>query len=91
MSVNKKMIEECIALARKYGATRLILFGSVLEDPDNASDIDLACDGIEGWKLFEFGAKLEELSSVPVDVVPLKPPTRFTRYVEKKGRTIYEL
>ncbi|MFQ5640987.1 MAG: nucleotidyltransferase family protein [bacterium] len=85
------MIEKCIALARKYGATKLILFGSASKDPGHANDIDLACDGIEGWKLFEFGAELEELSAMPVDIVPLKPPTRFTKYVEKKGRIIYEL
>ena len=90
MSVNTDIIDKCIALAREYGATKLILFGSASEDPGNAYDIDLACDGIEGWKLFEFGARLEELSSVPVDIVPLKPSTRFTEYVERKGRIIYE-
>lgn len=91
MSVNQKMIDTCISLARKYGATKLILFGSALEDPKNAADIDLACDGIDGWEFFEFGAKLEELVSVPIDILPLQPPTRFTKYIERKGRTIYEL
>ncbi|MDZ7261501.1 MAG: DNA polymerase III subunit beta [candidate division KSB1 bacterium] len=85
MPISNDQINKCVAVVREFGATRLILFGSALENPDTAQDIDLACDGVEGWKLFELGARLEELLSVPVDLVPLSPPTRFTRYVEKKG------
>jgi len=90
MSISKTQIDRCVSLAREYGAKKVILFGSALENPEKANDIDLACDGIEGWQLFEFGAQLEELLLVPVDLVPLSPVTRFTRYVEKKGRVIYE-
>ena len=38
----------------------------------------------------EFGARLEELLARPVDLVALNPPTRFTKYIEKKGSIIYE-
>lgn len=90
MPISKNQIDRCVSLAREYGAKKMILFGSALENPERANDLDLACEGIEGWSLFEFGARLEELLLVPVDLVPLSPPTRFTRYVEKKGRVIYE-
>jgi len=90
MPINKAQIEKCVLLAKEYGAKKLILFGSALENPETANDIDLACDGIEGWRFFEFGARLEELLLVPVDLVPLNPPTRFTKYVGKKGQVIYE-
>jgi len=49
-----KTIEKIIRLSEDYGATRLILFGSYAETPSDAGDIDLACDGIHGWKLYEF-------------------------------------
>jgi len=51
MGIQQAQIERAIALAKAYGATRLILFGSALEAPAQAKDLDLACDGVPGWKL----------------------------------------
>ena len=82
MSVNQTQIERIVTLAKAYGAQRLILFGSALSTPDVARDIDLACDGIPGWKLYEFAAKLEEELHTTLDIVPLSPSTRFTRLIE---------
>ncbi len=90
MGIQRSQIERAIAIARSYGATRLILFGSALESPDQAQDLDLACDGIQGWKLYELGARLEEELRVPVDLVPLSPPNSFTRRIEQRGRVLYE-
>ncbi len=77
MRTTPTCVNEIIALARMYHAKRLILFGSFTENPEKARDIDLACDGIEGWKLYEFGAKLEETLNVPVDVIPLSQTDSF--------------
>ncbi|MFN3762619.1 MAG: hypothetical protein ACK4WK_05375, partial [Anaerolineae bacterium] len=57
MGVLPSHIERAVEIARAYGATRLILFGSALEMPDQARDLDLACDGIRGWKLYELGGQ----------------------------------
>lgn len=83
-------IQKAISMAKAYGATRLILFGSALETPAQARDIDLACDGISGWKLYELAARLEEELDTLVDLVPLTPATRFTRRIETQGRVLYE-
>jgi predicted nucleotidyltransferase len=88
MAINPKQIERAVALAKEYGATRLILFGSVLRAPKKAKDLDLACDGVPGWKLYELGARLEEELRVPLDIVPLTPPTPFTRLIEDKGQVL---
>ncbi len=77
-----------VRLARQFGATRLLLFGSALEDPETARDLDLACAGVPGWKLFEMSAALEQVLHVPFDVVPLDPPTPFTRLIEKRARVL---
>jgi len=90
MALNQVQIEKIIKLAKAYGAKRLILFGSSLQEPIQARDIDLACDGVSGWKLYEFGSKLEEELRTPLDLVPLSPPTRFTRRIEARGRVLYE-
>ena len=88
MPIDQSKIERATALARTFGVTRLILFGSALENPQAARDLDLACAGVQGWRLYELGARLEEELEVPSDLVPLEPPTRFTRYIETKGRRL---
>ena len=81
-------LDKITALARSYGSTRLYLFGSALENPDEARDIDLACDGVSGWKLYELAARLENELDMPFDLVPLSPPNKFTRLIETRGRRL---
>jgi predicted nucleotidyltransferase len=81
-------LSRAIGVAREFGATRLLLFGSALENPAEARDLDLACAGVPGWRFFELSAALEELLSVPLDIVPLDPPTPFTRQLEKRARVL---
>ena len=88
MKIANEHINKIVAIGKRYGATRLILFGGVVTRSENTRDIDLACDGIQGWKLYEFAARLEEELHNPVDIVPLSPPSRFTKYIEKKGKAL---
>lgn len=91
MGVTQDQINRIKALAQSYGAKRLILFGSAVEDPDTARDIDIACDGVLGWKLFELGAELEEQLRMHLDIIPLSPPSEFTRHIENKGKVLYDI
>ena len=88
MAVQQEQIERAVALAKAYGATRLILFGSAATAPEQARDLDLACDGISGWKFYELGARLEDELRIPLDLIPLDPPTRFTRLIEQRGKVL---
>ncbi|HNS02810.1 MAG TPA: DNA polymerase III subunit beta [Anaerolineae bacterium] len=88
MSISQTHLDRAITLAKAYGATRLILFGSALVQPQQARDLDLACDGVAGWKLYELGARLEEELGIPLDLVPLTPPTPFTRLIERRGKIL---
>jgi len=87
-AISQDQFETITVLARSYGATRLFLFGSALDNPVEARDIDLACDGVTGWKLYELAARLEDELNVPFDLVPLSPPNRFTSMVEARGRRL---
>ena len=87
MKLDQKMIDRIVDLAKTYGATKVILFGSVLEHPETARDIDIACD-IPGWEFFEYGALLEEEFRIPIDTVPLTPPNPFTEHIESIGRRL---
>jgi predicted nucleotidyltransferase len=82
------LLARSVGVAREFGATRLLLFGSALEHPAKARDLDLACAGVPGWKLFELAAALEEALRVPLDLVPLDPPTPFTRLIERSSRVL---
>lgn len=88
MNLDKEKLERIVALAKSYGASRLILFGSAAESPETARDIDLACSGVHGWKLYELAARLEDELQVPLDLVPLTPASRFTRRIEERGKVL---
>ena len=88
MAIHQEQLDIAIALVKAYGATRLILFGSAATTPEQAQDLDLACDGVTGWKFYELGARLEEELRIPLDLVPLSPPTPFTRLIERRGKVL---
>lgn len=82
------ILAKAVQVARSYGATRLLLFGSALANPANARDLDLACAGVPGWRLFELSAELEAVVRMPLDLVPLEPATPFTRLIQKRARVL---
>ncbi|MGO9203961.1 MAG: nucleotidyltransferase family protein [Limisphaerales bacterium] len=82
------ILTNAVMVARKFGAKRLLLFGSALDNPAAARDLDLACEGVPGWKLFELASALERTLGVPLDLVPLDSPTPFTRLIEKRARVL---
>jgi len=88
MAVTQSQIDRIIALAKSYGVTRLILFGSAVEEPEEASDIDIACDGVSGWKIYEMAAKIEDELDIPIDIVPLTPSNKLTKYIESIGKVL---
>ncbi|MCH8960357.1 MAG: DNA polymerase III subunit beta [Bacteroidetes bacterium] len=69
---------------------KLILFGSYLENPETARDLDLAVDGVQGWKLYELAARIERALRVPLDLVPLDKETPLTRRIKTHGEVLYE-
>lgn len=85
MGISQEKINRITEIAKSYGVTRLILFGSSATNPKQAKDIDLACDGVSDWDFYKLGAKLEEELDTPLDLVSLTPPNRFTRLIEKQG------
>lgn len=88
MAFDPSKIDKIVQLAKTYGATRLILFGSAMDTPQTARDIDIACDGIPGWKLFELAARIEDELHIPLDMIPLTPASRFTQNIEKRGKVL---
>ena len=88
--VQMEEIKQCEQVARKYGATKIILFGSTLEDMESAHDIDLICSGVSDGDFILMSSEMEELVSVPVDVFSTTPLTSFVDFNLKRGRVLYE-
>jgi len=77
-------------LAKKYGATRILLFGSTLHAGGSGHDIDLGVSGISARDFFAFCGELMFEAGKPVDVVNLDKDSKFTRLIVKEGIPIYE-
>jgi len=90
MIFTQDQLDEIVSLAKGCGATRLILFGSFLDGPDTAEDIDLACNGVSK-NIFRLACSIEEVIKKPADLVELTPSTRFTRMIERRGKCLYDV
>jgi hypothetical protein len=65
------------------------LFGSALESPETAGDLDLAAD-IPGSKIYGFAAHIEDEMHFLVDIVPLTPRNSFVDSILKKAKILYD-
>jgi hypothetical protein len=86
--VTTETLDQAVGTAKEFGATELYLFGSAIEPGVQPRDLDFACRGVRGWALFGLGAALEERLRMPIDLVPLDPPTRFGRWIEAHARRL---
>jgi predicted nucleotidyltransferase len=75
-------------LAEKYSASRVLLFGSAITDPD-PQDIDLAVDGILPENFFKFYSELMWNLSRPIDLIDLSEKSKFCNLIETEGSLLY--
>ena len=78
-----------ISLSKKYGLSRVLLFGSSARADSEARDIDLAVEGIKPAEFFAFYGELMLRISKPVDLIDLAGTSRFHRMVAAEGVPIY--
>lgn len=79
---DKKII---LKIARKYRATRVVLFGSALSTTIESRDIDLAVDGVADEDFYAFYGELMCMLSKPVDIIDLSIKSKFTDLVLQEG------
>ena len=82
---DKKIIWLC---AKKYNVSKIILFGSALEE-DDPNDIDLGVKGVAPGLFFKFYGELYMRMPKPVDLVDLSYKSLFNDIVEETGVVIY--
>jgi predicted nucleotidyltransferase len=76
--------------ARQYGVKAVWLFGSALGDEASARDIDLAVEGLDGKKFYDFYGRLFFGLSKPVDLVDLSEDPPIATLIRARGKLIYE-
>lgn len=88
-----KLYVQLAALAKQFGARRLVLFGSRARgDQKERSDIDLAVYGMPQSSRAAFRLAAEELPTLlKLDVVHIMPgmDSKFLENIEKDGITLY--
>lgn len=87
--VSQLQIDSCVLIAKRYGAKSLVLFGSAVEHPENANDLDFIIDGVSGMDFAAAGVEMEDAIGVQVDLVPMHPSTRFVEYNLVHGRILH--
>jgi predicted nucleotidyltransferase len=88
----RRALPEAVAILKRYGARRIVLFGSLLRDGrfHRASDIDLAVAGMPSKNFFRAGADLMMALDWPVDLKPLEEIDDFFReMILKEGELLY--
>ena len=76
-------------LAAKYALKRVLLFGSAARRDTGYHDIDLAVEGVRPQDFFSLYGELLSRLSLPVDLIDLSRPSRFTQLVREEGVPIY--
>jgi len=87
--IGQKDKEIIISYAKKFNVKEIYLFGSSLDNKEEANDIDLAVRGVSPTLFFDFYGKLLRYLSKPVDIVDLSKESRFTKSIEKEATKIY--
>ena len=84
-------LEEKIGLikevARSFGVTKLWLFGSSVDNPTRANDIDIAVE-IEDSLFFKFSSKVERVIRSPIDVIPIEPNDSFVAHIKIHSKVL---
>jgi len=87
--ISKQDEDKIKQIANRYNASKIILFGSSLEQEKESSDIDIAVEGVPDLQFFSFYGELIFNLSKPVDVVDLKKKNKFNNLILSNGKIIY--
>jgi predicted nucleotidyltransferase len=76
--------------AKDFQVNAIWLFGSALENEEQATDIDLAVEGLAPERFFDFYGRLFFELPKPVDLVDLSQNPPIAVIIREKGVRIYE-
>ena len=78
----KKII---LKIAKKYNVSKIMLFGSGLDNTIESNDIDIAVEGIPNKDFYSFYGELIFALSKPIDVIDMSIKSKFIDLIRKEG------
>lgn len=89
--VFEQTVTKIVEISKIFGAEKVIMFGSCLDDIEHANDIDIGVKGIPSRYFFEYCGKLSLASPMEVDVIDLESVRKhFAERINQKGKVVYE-
>lgn len=86
-----KELDRIVDISREFGAKKVFLFGSFLENKERARDIDIAVSGVPAEDFFTYYGKVSMEVKDDVDIVDLKDVSpHLHRRIISKGKVLYE-
>ncbi len=84
-------LTKIVAISKQFGAKKVLLFGSCLEDVESARDIDIAVLGIKPEDFFKYYGKVSMAVADEVDIIDLEDiREHLYKRILAKGKIIYE-
>lgn len=87
----KKELDKIVEISKEFGAKKVLLFGSCLEDIKAAQDIDIAVSGIKSREFFKYYGKVSMTIEDEVDIIDLNEiREHLYKRIVAIGRVLYE-
>ena len=84
-------LTKIVDISRDFGAEKVLLFGSCLEDVAGARDIDIAVSGVPPRKFFEYYAEVTTAVKENVDIIDLDDARPYFRdCINRDGKVLYD-
>jgi predicted nucleotidyltransferase len=90
MKIAPEQMRSVVDALKEFGARRVIIFGSYLESPENAHDIDIGVEGIPPRRLGAAELAVYRLLRLPFDLVSREETPQFFSMIEGNANTLYE-
>jgi predicted nucleotidyltransferase len=90
MKITDQQLQAVVDILRAMGARTVILFGSMVESPETARDVDIAVEGIPLRKILDADVAVHDLLGAPTDLVSREENPAFYELVKDYGRVLFE-
>ena len=90
MKVTQKQMQAVTEALRQMGARTVVLFGSMVDSPETANDVDIAVDGIPLRLILEADVVVHDILGVPTDLVSREENPLFFDVVRDYGQVLYQ-
>jgi predicted nucleotidyltransferase len=90
MKITDDQLQSVVDVLRSMGARTIVLFGSMVESPDTARDVDIAVEGIPLGRILDADVVVHEMLGVPTDLVCREENPAFFDVVRDYGRVLFQ-